>query len=78
MATVNRGDGSGGALLRQWRKEHDVTMEVLAERLGVTRNHIGMLESGATRPSLKLAVRLSSETGIPESAWIAEREAVPA
>ena len=40
------------------RIEMDLSQEQLAERLGVTRQTIGLIESGSYNPTLKLCVAI--------------------
>lgn len=40
------------------RIEKDLSQEQLAEQLGVTRQTIGLIESGAYNPTLKLCVAI--------------------
>ena len=40
------------------RIEKDLSQEQLAERLGVTRQTIGLIESGSYNPTLKLCVAI--------------------
>ena len=45
------------------RIESDLSQEQLAERLGVTRQTIGLIESGSYNPSLKLCIAICKELG---------------
>lgn len=45
------------------RIECDLSQEQLAERLGVTRQTIGLIESGSYNPSLKLCIAICKELG---------------
>ena len=45
------------------RIECDLSQEQLAERLGVTRQTIGLIESGSYTPTLKLCVAICKELG---------------
>jgi putative transcriptional regulator len=47
------------AKLIELRKQAKHTQESLAEVLGVSRQYIGMLESGARTPTLKLAKKIA-------------------
>jgi transcriptional regulator with XRE-family HTH domain len=49
--------------LRLWRKKHEVRLETLAAKVGVTASHLSEIERGLNRPSLGLAARLSAATG---------------
>ncbi|MDD6812094.1 MAG: helix-turn-helix transcriptional regulator [Lachnospiraceae bacterium] len=45
------------------RMEKDISQIELANRIGVTRQTIGMIESGDYNPSLKLCVAICKELG---------------
>ncbi|KAA8674518.1 helix-turn-helix transcriptional regulator [Clostridium sp. WLY-B-L2] len=45
------------------RIEHDMKQEDLAKAVGVTRQTIGMIESGNYNPSLKLCVSICKALG---------------
>ncbi len=45
------------------RIEQDISQIELANRIGVTRQTIGMIESGDYNPSLKLCVAICRELG---------------
>lgn len=40
------------------RENQDITQENLARKLGVTRQHIGLIENGVTNPSPELAKKI--------------------
>jgi putative transcriptional regulator len=44
--------------MKMARIEHDLSQEQLAERVGVTRQTINMIESGNYNPSLKLCIEI--------------------
>jgi putative transcriptional regulator len=46
--------------LNQFRVEQGVTQEVLAEKVGVTRQTIISIEKGSYSPSVALALRLAN------------------
>jgi transcriptional regulator with XRE-family HTH domain len=48
----------------QARREQDLSQEALAERAGLSRNMIAMIESGRRIPSLPVAVRLFELLGL--------------
>ena len=54
-----------GAALRQSRMDADVSQDVLAEALGVTRRCIQGWESGTAIPRLYDVVRVSQALGVP-------------
>ncbi len=45
------------------RVECNLTQEDLAERVGVTRQTIGLIEAGKYNPTLKLCLMIARETG---------------
>jgi putative transcriptional regulator len=47
--------------LREFREKGALSQQLLAERLGVTRQTIISIESGRYVPSLELALRISRE-----------------
>lgn len=57
-----------GAVIRQWRAEHAVSKEQLAERLGLHRNYIGGLERGERNISLQVMDRIGAGIGYERSA----------
>ena len=54
------------------RVERGLTQQELAERIGVTRQTIGLIESGRYNPTLKLCLMLAQITGkgLDELFWI--------
>lgn len=52
--------------IRAWRKSQEpkVTLAKLAEAVGVTPSHLSEIEKGNNQPSLALASKLSTQTGI--------------
>ena len=47
------------------RVENDLTQQELADRVGVTRQTIGLLEAGKYNPTLKLCLLISQATRKP-------------
>ena len=45
------------------RMEQDISQTDLAKRIGVTRQTIGMIESGDYNPTLKLCLAICKELG---------------
>lgn len=45
------------------RVEHDMSQEALAQRVGVTRQTIGMIEAGKFNPSLRLCLDICHALG---------------
>ncbi len=54
------------------RVEKNLTQEELAERVGVTRQTIGLIEAGKYNPTLKLCLMIGRATGkkLDELFWI--------
>ncbi|MGD8865870.1 MAG: helix-turn-helix transcriptional regulator [Anaerolineales bacterium] len=52
-----------GNALKVARVEADLTQEELADRVGVARQTIGLIEAGRYNPSLKLCLLLARQTG---------------
>ena len=53
-----------GQVLKQQRRDLDLTQRELAHRLGVKASHIAYLEAGRRRPSLSLLGRLADVLGL--------------
>ena len=54
-----------GEKLRTLRKQHNLTMRELADKIGLsTHGYIGDLESGRRQPSLELAVQIADLFGV--------------
>lgn len=54
-----------GEKLRTLRKQHNLTMRELADKLGLsTHGYIGDLESGRRQPSLEFAVQIADLFGV--------------
>jgi putative transcriptional regulator len=62
--------------LREFRLERDLTQEVLARMVGVTRQTIIAIEKGGYTPSVKLALELahSLQAPIEELFWLDKNE----
>lgn len=50
--------------LYRWRKLHGLTLQALADDLKVTQSHLSEVENWNNEPSLELAARLHTRTGI--------------
>ncbi|MEN8171628.1 MAG: helix-turn-helix transcriptional regulator [Chloroflexota bacterium] len=61
-----------GTKLKLARVENDLTQGELADLVDVTRQTIGLIESGKYNPTLKLCLLLASVTGktLDELFWI--------
>jgi putative transcriptional regulator len=68
MKLVNR--------LREVRRRNELTQEALAAAVGVTRQTIISLEKGRYVPSVKLALGLARELGLPveDLFWLSKDE----
>lgn len=51
------------AWLKQIREGKKLTQEELAAKLGVTRQHIGLIENGVTAPSVEVAKKIAAVFG---------------
>ena len=58
------------------RVENDLTQAQLAERAGVTRQTIGLIEAGRFNPSLKLCIAIAKALNktLDDLFWIEEEE----
>ncbi|MEC3764418.1 MULTISPECIES: helix-turn-helix domain-containing protein [Cupriavidus] len=56
---------AGSSELRAWRRFRGLPSSQLAERVGVTRAYISMIETGRRRPAADLLRRLARELEIP-------------
>ena len=58
------------------RMEHDMNQEALAKAVGVTRQTIGMIESGNYNPTLNLCIAICDALGktINDLFWIPAEE----
>jgi len=63
-----------GNKLKLARTAVDLTQEQLAERVGVTRQTIGLIEAGKYNPTLKLCLLLAKITQTPISELFWEEE----
>jgi transcriptional regulator with XRE-family HTH domain len=53
-----------GRLIKQKRKELQLTQRALAKKLGVEASHVAYLEGGKRKPSLTLMARLEDALGV--------------
>jgi putative transcriptional regulator len=58
------------------RVENDLTQAQLAEKAGVTRQTIGLIEAGRFNPSLKLCIAIAKalDKTLDDLFWIEEEE----
>jgi transcriptional regulator with XRE-family HTH domain len=54
-----------GARLRQWRTARGVSQLALAGRIGSTSRHVSFLETGRSRPSTAMVLRLGEALDLP-------------
>lgn len=59
----------GHAELRGWMSRSGRNYADIARLLGVSRPHLVYLTTGKRSPSLNLALRINTLTGIPVAAW---------
>ena len=72
-----RGEEISGAvvrLLREVRSQTGLTMEELADRAGVHRTYIGLLEQGKRQPTIDVAARIAAALGVPPPACSCRRK----
>ncbi|MFB0535379.1 MAG: helix-turn-helix transcriptional regulator [Anaerolineae bacterium] len=62
--------------VRLARVENDLTQAQLAERAGVTRQTIGLIEAGRFNPSLKLCIAIAKALNktLDDLFWIEEED----
>lgn len=61
-----------GAVIRQWRAEHGVSQEELAERIGLHPNYVGNIERGERNISLEVMSRIGAHLGYERPADLLE------
>jgi transcriptional regulator with XRE-family HTH domain len=54
-----------GARLRQWRGHRGISQLALAAKVGSTARHLSFLETGRSRPSRQMVLRLGDALGVP-------------
>lgn len=54
-----------GAKIRQLRKEQGLTLEQLAERVGVTRSFVSQVENDLSNPSIQTLRNVADALGVP-------------
>jgi len=69
-------DLSGKNRVKLARVENDLTQAQLAERAGVTRQTIGLIEAGRFNPSLKLCMAIAKALNktLDDLFWIEEED----
>lgn len=61
--------------LYRWRKAEGLTLQALAAELKVSQPHLSEIENWNNEPSLELAARLHSRTGIDMRQFVKHAEA---
>lgn len=61
---VTKKDESLGKRIKKLRRRVGLTQEMLAEKVGVSTTHIGLIETGRRRVSLKTLQRIASAIGV--------------
>jgi transcriptional regulator with XRE-family HTH domain len=54
-----------GARLRRWRRHRAISQLALAVQIGSTPRHVSFLETGRSRPSRQMVLRLGEALGVP-------------
>ncbi|MFD6857402.1 helix-turn-helix domain-containing protein [Rhodococcus sp. NPDC060090] len=54
-----------GAMLRHWRERRGLSQLTLANRAGVSARHVSFVETGRSRPSRDMLLKISEELEIP-------------
>ena len=57
--------GRVGPLLRDWRRRRRITQMELALEAGVSTSHLSFVETGRSRPSPEMVVRLAEQLEVP-------------
>ncbi|MFJ5117861.1 MULTISPECIES: helix-turn-helix domain-containing protein [unclassified Kitasatospora] len=66
MTTAETGTGTGvGALLRGWRERRQLSQLRLALRADSSARHISFIETGRSRPSQEMVLRLAEHLDVP-------------
>jgi transcriptional regulator with XRE-family HTH domain len=64
-----------GTVIRIRRESAGLSQEELAERTGVSRNYIGMVERGETNPTLRVIQNLAKSLATSMTSLVSELEA---
>src|SRR5919107_924670 len=69
-----------GTRLRQWRQRRGLSQLALAGRVGSPGRHISFLETGRSRPSRQMTLRLADalDVGLREANWLLHAAGLPA
>ena len=69
---MNTGSDHAGRLLRQWRRRRRLSQLALASEARVSQRHLSFVESGRSRPSRDMVLRLGEHLDVP----LRERNAI--
>jgi transcriptional regulator with XRE-family HTH domain len=72
MTTSPTRSRSGGLLLREWRERRRLTQLDLANLTGTSSRHLSFVETGRSRPSREMVLRLAEALDVP----LAERNQI--
>jgi transcriptional regulator with XRE-family HTH domain len=53
-----------GYNIRLLRKEHKLTQEKLSEKVGITPNHLGLIEAGKKFPTAELLMKIAAQFNV--------------
>ncbi|WP_328967713.1 helix-turn-helix domain-containing protein [Streptomyces sp. NBC_00239] len=65
MTTVTTTPAGAGALLRTWRERRGISQLELANRADSSSRHISFIETGRSRPSEEMLLRLADRLDVP-------------
>jgi len=63
-----------GAVLREHREAAGLSQETLADRAGVHRTYVGLVERGRRNPTLEVSLRLATALGLTLTALVQATE----
>jgi len=58
-------EAAPGALLRDWRRRRNLSQLELAHRAGVSTRHVSFIETGRSRPTSGMILRICDQLGVP-------------
>ncbi|MEK7577997.1 MAG: helix-turn-helix transcriptional regulator [Patescibacteria group bacterium] len=64
MVLITNNDITLGRRIRRFRKRSGLTQEKLAEKVNVSVTHVGLVETGKRRLSLKTLQKIASTLGV--------------
>ncbi|MFN7311097.1 MAG: helix-turn-helix domain-containing protein [Vampirovibrionales bacterium] len=62
-----------GIMMRAWREGQGLTLEEVAEKVGLTRQQIWVYENDKRTPSIKRTIELASALDAPVRSWLQYR-----